>query len=456
MFRPKGITTTKMDIDFCEKYDMFPRGGVVLCAVSGGKDSMYLVEKLRELAPQYGFELCCAHFNHRLRGEESERDSRFVSDYCGKLKIPLFIGAGDVSAFAAENGLGIEEAARTLRYEFLEKTADEIGAVRIATAHTADDNAETMLFNLCRGSGLRGLCGIPPVRGRIIRPMLQTATSEVYKYLEEKGIPHVEDSTNMKDEFTRNRIRHRVVPELRDLNPGFDESLIRCLASLREDEEFLSGLAQSFLASRYCDKTLPAAEFSALPEPVSARVLQLIVTSGLSRAHIDAVRNIASGTERHAYADIPGLRVVREYDKLIFGSASPSDLPKRQVKIGEITDIPEAGLKISCEFIKNCKEVHNSFNIFFFKNDSICGNMFVMSRLEGEKIRLAGRNCTKTLKKLFSEARLNGENKSLVPVLYDEVGPIAIYGLGIAERCSPISGDSVIKVEFSSVSTDII
>ena len=444
-----------MDIDFCEKYNMFPRSGIVLCAVSGGKDSMYLLEKLRELAPLYGFELCCAHFNHRLRGEESNRDSRFISDYCAKLELPCYVGEGDVGDFASENGLGIEEAARFLRYEFLEKTADEIGAVRIATAHTADDNAETMLFNLSRGSGLRGLCGIPPVRGRIIRPMLLTTTSEVYKYLEENAIPYVEDSTNLKDDYTRNKIRHRVVPELRDLNSGFDESLIRCAASLREDEEYLSSLAQSFLAVHYRDKVLSAAEFSALPEPVSARVLQLIVPFGLSRAHIEAVRYIAGGKESHAFADIPGLRVVREYDKLRFGSSPYTEISKRQLKIGGITEIDEAGLEITCEFIKNCKDVHNSFNIFFFKNDSICGNMFVMSRLEGEKIRLAGRNCTKTLKKLFSEAKLNGENKALVPVLYDEAGAIAVYGFGIAERCSPISGDSVIKVEFRPASADI-
>lgn len=443
-----------MDIDFCEKYDMLPKDGVVLCAVSGGKDSMYLLEKLRGLAPRLGFELSCAHFNHCLRGVESDRDSRFVLDYCEKRSIPCYIGSGEVSAFAAENGLGIEEAARILRYEFLEKTADEIGAVRIATAHTADDNAETMLFNLSRGSGLRGLCGIPPVRGRIVRPMLQTTTAEVWRYLEENGIPHVEDSTNNEDDYTRNRIRHRVVPELRNLSLGFDENLIRCAALLREDEEYLTGLAQDFIASNFHDGAMSASELAALPRPVSARVLQIIVPCGLSLTHIEAVRHITDGNDSHAYADIPGMRVVREYDKLIFGATAFSEIPKRQVQIGKITEIPEAGLEISCEFIKNCKEVHNSFNIFFFKNDSICGNMFVMSRSEGEKIHLAGRNCTKTLKKLFSEAKLNGENKALIPVLYDEMGVIAVYGFGIAERCSPAPGDSVVKLEIRTISAD--
>ena len=443
-----------MDIDFCEKYNMLPKDGIVLCAVSGGKDSMYLLARMEEIATENGFELRCAHFDHRLRGAESDRDRQFVEDYCQKRNIPCYIGAEDVSAYAVENGMGIEESARFLRYEFLEKTADEIGACRIVTAHTADDNSETMLFNLARGSGLKGLCGIPPVRGRIIRPMLQTTSAEVLRFLEENGIPHVEDSSNLEDNYTRNKIRHRVVPELREISSNFDKNLIRCAELLREDDEYLISQAKSFVTANFSEGAISASKFAELPKPVSARVLILLVPSVLSSAHIDAVRSIAAGKDSHAYVDIPGMRVVRDYDRLIFGAKELTEIQKRPVQIGGITEIPEAGLEISCQFIKNCKEVHNSFNIFFFKSDSICGNIFVMSRLEGEKIRLNGRNCTKTLKKLFSEAKLNGENKSLVPVLYDEKGAIAVYGFGIAERCAPMMGDSVIKIEIRPTNAD--
>ena len=444
-----------MDIDFCEKYDMFPKGGIVLCAVSGGKDSMYLLAKLRELAPQRGFELRCAHFDHRLRGAESDRDRAFVRDFCKENEIPCYIGSGDVYAYAAEKGLGVEEAARLLRYEFLEKTADEIGASRIATAHTADDNAETLIMNLVRGSGLKGLCGIPPVRGRIIRPLLQVTTEEILNYLEEKAIPHVEDSTNDEDDYTRNKIRHRIVPELKSLNAGFDENLIRCLELLRRDEEYLSILARDFVAANYSEGRVSASKLAALPEPVSARVLQLIVTGGLSEKHIDAVRSLAGGAEQHACADVPGKRVVRDYDALIFGTKELRQIDKRVLVPDTVTQLPEAGLEIACEFINNCREIHNSFNIFFFKSDSIYGKIFVKSRSEGDRIRLSGRNCTKTLKKLFSEAKLNGEGKMLVPVIYDETGVIAVSGFGIAERCKPETGDSVIKVTVKSTGSMI-
>lgn len=453
MFRRKGAIAKKMDIDFCEKYDMFPKGGIILCAVSGGKDSMYMLEKLRELAPKYGFGLCCAHFNHRLRGEESERDQRFVEDWCSERNIPCYIGSADVSAFAEEKGMGIEEAARVLRYGFLEQTADETGANRIATAHTADDNAETLIINLSRGSGLKGLCGIPPVRGRIIRPMLQTTTAEVLRYLEENGIPHVEDSTNESVIYTRNRIRHKIIPELRMLNDGLEENIIRCTSLLREDEEFLASLAKNFVDENFDGASMSASKFSVLAKPVSARVLQEIVPSGLSYVHIETIRAIAGGPDCHAYADIPGMRVRRDYDRLIFGAEEISEITKREIKVGAITPIPEAGFEISCEFIKNCKEIHNSFNIFFFKSDSICDNMFVKSRSEGESIRLNGRKCTKSLKKLFSEAKLNGVRRGLIPVLYDSKGVIAVYGFGIAERCCPDAGDDVLKAEIRPLRT---
>ena len=442
-----------MDIDFCEKYDMFPRAGHILCAVSGGKDSMYLLERLRALAPVYGFELSCAHFDHCLRGAESDRDREFVVAYCKAHEIPCYVGFGDVLSFAAQKGLGTEEAARFLRYAFLEKTADEIGANRIATAHTADDNAETLLLNLVRGSGLKGLCGIPPVRGRIIRPLLETSACEVLRELTEKGIPHVEDSTNDSDDYTRNSLRHRVIPELRSLNYGFDANLLRCQGLLREDEDYLSMLASDFYKSHFENNRVSAAAFAALPRPVSARVLLLAVPQGLTAVHIQAVRSLAASAKQHAFADLPGLRVARDYDSLVFGASTFPALPERVISAGMVTALPEAGLEIFCEFIENAKEVHNSFNIFYFQSDSICGNIFVKSRSEGQKIRLAGRNCTKTLKKLFSEAKLNDADKMRVPVFYDDKGVIAVGGFGIAERCAPRTGTGVIKLTIRPISS---
>lgn len=438
-----------MIIDFAVKHNMLPQGSTVLAAVSGGKDSMCLLHILKGLEKQLGFKLVCAHFDHCLRGEESKRDKSFVENYCAQANIHFVCGSADVAEYAREKGLGIEEAARILRYDFLERTADKLGAQRIATAHTAEDNAETLLMNLSRGCGLTGLCGIPPVRGKIVRPMLEMTTAEVIEYLENNGVPHVEDSSNQSDDYTRNRLRHRVIPELYRINPAFGESAARCISLLREDDEYLSTLAEDFLKDKMQGKSFLVQELVALPPPIFARVVRMASGTEISKAHVEAVQNLLTAKDPHAAADLPGIRVFRDYERLVFGQTETGEITPRTLLSGENLLIPEAGVQISRRKITKCIEIHNSVNTFCFKSGSICGNITVASRRSGENIRLAGRNCTKSLKKLFSEARLNGEGRGAVPVLYDELGAIAVSGLGIAERCIAQSGDDVDIVKIS-------
>jgi len=425
---------------------MLPAGGLILCAVSGGKDSMYLLENLRALAPERGFSVACAHFDHRLRGAESTRDRQFVEDWCRAHGIPCTVGEGDVRAHARENGLSIEEAARELRYAFLERTADELGAARIATAHTADDNAETLLLNLARGTGLRGLCGIPPVRGRLVRPLLTVTSAEVLRWLEENRVPHVEDSTNGTDDCARNVVRHRVLPALRELNGAFDRNAARCIDHLRADETLLDALADDFLAKNRAGNALGAAALAALPEPLAERAVQRMCPRALSQKHIAAVLALAAGENVRGCADVPGVRVTRDRDRLLFGAAVAPAITPRTLHPGETVELTEAEMSASCEFIACSSEIHDSFNIFCFKSDTLCGTITIKSRSDGDKIRLNGRNCTKSLKKLFSEAGLNGPNRASVPVLYDDKGPIAVFGFGLAERCAAKPGDDVLRV----------
>ena len=206
---------------FCGKHDMLPQGGTVLCAVSGGRDSMALLHLLGVLGAEEGFQVAAAHFNHRLR-PAADRDEAFVRSWCAGRGIPLFCGSGDVSAFARETGRSVEDAARELRYRFLEEAAEDLGADRIAAAHHREDNAETVLLHLLRGAALQGLGGIPPVRGRIVRPLLETAREDIDQYIRRHSIPFVEDETNSDTAFTRNRLRLEVLPVL-------EESAIRSI-----------------------------------------------------------------------------------------------------------------------------------------------------------------------------------------------------------------------------------
>lgn len=421
---------------------LIPAGSAVLCAVSGGADSVYLLCRVLELAGERGLTVRAAHYNHRLRADESDRDERFVRDLCFRLGVSLTVGAGDVAAYAAENGLGTEEAARKLRYAFLEKTADAVGAQLILTAHTADDNAETMLMNLARGAGLAGLCGIPPKRGRIARPMLETTRAEVESYLAERGIPHVEDSTNAGNDYARNRVRHTAVPVLRGINPDFAMAASRAAALMRQDEEFLASLAREFLAER-CADGVPARELTELPRPVSSRVVRLLCGTALSEAHTSAILALAGG-EGLGYADVPGLRVTRQTGKLYFGGTEPEPLPDRALPESGILPIPEAGLEIEVSQTVFSGEINSSLNTFFFNYETICGTIFCTSRRSGDRIKLAGRNCTKKLSDLFGERKLTQTRRALTPVLRDSRGVVAVGGFGMAERCVPRAGDRVV------------
>lgn len=437
-------------IELADRFDMLPAGARVLCAVSGGADSVCLLHALTRLGRE--LRLVCAHYNHRLRGEESDRDEAFVRELCAKLAVPFTVGGGDVAGFARDHGLGIEEAARILRYAFLERAAREWGAARIATAHTADDNAETILLNLTRGTGLRGLGGIPPVRGRIVRPLLAVTRREVEEYLRENGLRHVEDSTNAGDGAARNRLRHAVVPVLKELNAGFLQNTARAASLLREDEEYLDSLAREFI--KRCSREngpvrLPVAELLGLPRPVSSRVLRLTAGSELSLKHTEELYGLCRNRSPSAALSLPGMSVRREYGELVFGAPKPAFLPTRQVEPGAAVLLPEAGLLLRSELIPRCQEIHRTFNTFFFQYESICGKLFVKSRSEGEKIELFGRNGTRSLKKLMIDAKIPQWKRGSVPVIADEAGPLAIYGFGQARRCAALPGDRALKIEIT-------
>ncbi|MGN1001378.1 MAG: tRNA lysidine(34) synthetase TilS [Oscillospiraceae bacterium] len=437
---------------FAEKYDMLPPGARVLCAVSGGADSVCLLHLLRG---REDIGLVCAHFNHRLRGEESDRDQRFVEELCAAWGIPFVCGSGDTAAYARDKGLGIEEAARELRYAFLERAAEETGCDRIAAAHSADDNAETVLFNLARGSGLKGLCGIPPVRGRIVRPLLCLTRREIDEYLAAEGLSHVEDSSNAGDGYSRNRIRHHVLPGLREENPAAVENIFAACESLRADEEYLSSQADTFIKENWKDDSLPVSGLTALPPPVMMRVFRALCGSGLSRVHAESLRMLCLNRALSASVDVPGRRVTKELDRLYFGPRpTPRPIDPVELRAGESVALPRAGLQISCQELEKAGEIHNSFNIFYLKSENICGKLRLSSRMEGDSIRLKGRGCTKSVRKLFSEAGLSPEKRILTPVLRDDVGVVAVYGFGTAERCAGEQGDHVIQIQMRKMSEE--
>jgi tRNA(Ile)-lysidine synthase len=453
---------------FAEKHRLFPPNGLVLAAVSGGADSVCLLEALLLLSEKYGFTVAAMHYNHRLRGAESDRDAFFVESLCLDKKIALYTGSGDVSAYADDSGCGIEEAARRLRYVFFHETADKLKAERIATAHTADDNAETVLLNLTRGAGLRGLGGIPPVRGIIIRPMLEVSRSEVLAFLSSRALSYMEDSTNAQLICSRNIVRHRVVPVLKELNPRLTESVQTTAALLREDEAYLQELADVFLsenanAGSFGEQVTKAKSLALLPLPVARRVVRTLAGRAAGAGHVSAVLALCASADVSGEVSLPGCTVYREYDRLVFSQKAalhddaPGGFEPVELEVGGSVLIPELGLRVSyrraddvlsAETSEFTEKINKSFHTFLFNYDKLYGKIVIRPRKTGDKIDLYGRNGTKSLKKLFIENRIPVRKRPLIPVVADDGGVIGVYGLGFDKRTVCRAGDVVAEIIF--------
>ena len=439
-------------IPFADEFDMFPGSGLVLACVSGGADSMALFEVLMDISQDRGFTVGAAHYNHRLRGDESDRDEAFVREVCAARGVPFFSGGGDVKEYAESHGLSLEEAARDMRYGFFYETVKKTGAVKAATAHTADDNAETLLMNFTRGAGAAGLSGIPPVRDIMIRPMLLVSRDEVISFVSGRGVNFVEDSTNALDVFTRNKIRMTVMPVLKGINPKLNESTSATAALLRADEEYLSGIADKFISER----CLPLSRFETdvqellnLPLAVSRRVIRkLYGEKKLTYDHVKAVLKLCSNEKPSARLSLPGMTVYREYGAIVFREIGDIHGFKPIYPEPGEHSIPELSMKITCKILTCGDTINKSLTSFLFKSVDICGRISVRPRREGDTIRILGRIGTKTLKKLFIEHRIPARKRTLIPVIADEKGVLAVYGLGMGSRAVPMPGDLALQLEF--------
>lgn len=420
----------------------------MLCALSGGADSVFMTDVLLKKIKGKNIKLYAAHFNHLLRGAESDRDAEFVADFCKQRDIELIIEKGDVEEYARENKLGTEEAARILRYAFLERAAGKVGADYILTAHNANDNAETILMNLTRGSGLKGLGGIPEQRGSVLRPILDISRREIVSYLEHEGLPFVVDSTNEENIYRRNLMRHEVVPVLEKINPEFTKAVSQTTVLLSEDEFLLNSIAEDFL-SQNGGTSLSIDKLKALPLPILRRAIRKFIGSELSFEHVNSVIGQLAG-EGLRSLDLPGKKISLQYDRLSVDSGEEKELKSRVLNPDEAGSyyIAELGLEIKLQSLLKYEKEEETKNRIAFNSDGIYGKISLTSALAGDKLRLAKRKVTKKISDLFSEARLSAAERRLCPILRDEKGPIFVYGFDKAERVAAKEGRPALRVEF--------
>ncbi|MBE6925614.1 MAG: tRNA lysidine(34) synthetase TilS [Ruminococcaceae bacterium] len=391
---------------FNREYALFSPGDRVICAVSGGADSMALLWGMYMLREKLGIILECAHFNHRLRGAESERDSAFVRQFCADYHIPFHYSAAQV--VAGEKGL--EAAARDARYAYLRSLPG-----KIATAHTADDNAETVLMHLLRGTGLKGLGGIAPQSGNVIRPMLSVTRQEVLAFLEEYSIPYVEDSSNSTDDFLRNRLRHNVVPILRAENPKFAPNVSQMALRLRQDEACLQ--AQT-------PKTASVSHFADMAPAIRARAIAAFLEdAGVKDAgaqQIASVEGLLASKKPSASVSFPGNVVIRrEYDSLKIGAAASLPEPVRLPCPGSVTF---GNWRISARIAEEECNAKYRFTVY------TQGDIYVRSKTSGDRITFAFG--TKSLKKLFIDDKIPAAQRPQIPVIADEKGILGVCGYG--------------------------
>jgi len=446
-------------LEYTNEHEMLPEEGLVLICASGGADSMCLLEVMRHISYESGFTIAVAHYNHMLRGEESDRDEAFVMEVCGEHGIPFYLGRGDVAGYAKRNGLSTEEAARDMRYNFFYDTAEKIGVKRIATAHTMDDNAETIVLNLARGAGANGMSGIPPVRDMVIRPLLHVTRSEIIAFITQREILYVDDSTNSMDVYTRNKIRHSIIPLLKEINPRFNEAASTAAELFRADEEFIEDIADLFVLECCVGLTADAADLAVLPFSVSSRVIRKLYGGNLSFNHVRDVLALCGGDNPSASISLPGMTVYREYDRVVFNAeikGGGDEFAPVYPTPGNSFIILGLGLKITCKS-GSCNDnmselgINTSFTSFLFKSLDICGKITVRSRREGDSIRLKGTSGTKTLKKLFIEKRIPVRKRSLIPIISDDEGVLGIYGIGVGDRAIPKPGDSAVLIVFEEI-----
>lgn len=419
----------------------FPRGGRMLCAVSGGLDSMCLLDYAVRLP---GFTAAAAHFHHGLRGAEADRDEAFVRAWCAEHGIPFVCGRGDTRETARREGLSIEEAARRLRYDFLEHAAAEGGYDAVLTAHHAEDNAETVLLNLIRGTGIDGLAGIPPVRGRFYRPFLQISKAELTAYAAARGLGHVEDSTNADpDAAARNALRSAVLPVLRQLNPRYAQHIARTSELLRGERQVLEKAARAVLSEAEPIPDGVCISWASLCRPAEATaqraVLDLLEQVGgrrrdLSSAHVAAVLALKEGGE----VFLPyGMTAQRQRERL--------EIVRRGAQSGEAALVPGGQVEFGQWQISARREPFSGGLALALPAGAA---LLVTAWRSGDRVFPPGSRGARTFKRACADRGLTPAQRDALPVVRVDGGHAADPEFGVSKEYAPQKKEETVFIRF--------
>ena len=417
--------------NWIKENNMINDGDTVLCAVSGGVDSVVMTHMMYQLAPRLNIKVHGAHFNHHVRpAEETNADEDFARRFCMKTGVTFHVGHGDVYGRVKKTGETVEEAARILRYEFLQKC---LPGAKIATAHHADDNLETMLMRLIRGCGSKGIAGIPPVRDNIIRPVMCLSREEIEQYARENNLDWVTDSTNKTDDYLRNRIRHHIIPLMKAENNNVTVNSVKTAAAIRNETKFIEETAQD----KMCDCSLGNGIYSideirGLSKPIMDKVvMNILYNNGVEYSHEDVTKLIKAfdNYDGMYIVNLSGNRsAVLQSGKLRFRD---TNLGEEGIESAEIKSVWTYWNNKSIERIKidSVDEISKDPYNLMINANKISGKIIVRSMMPGDKIKMPGG--TKSIGRVLKERGVYAEIRHLVPVFCDDNGVIAVSGIGI-------------------------
>lgn len=467
--------------DTIRKYGMLQPGNAVLVAVSGGPDSVCLLHVLHALAKESCISLHVAHLDHMFRGEESREDARFVAALADQLGIPATVEALDVPSYCRERGLSSQAGAREVRYRFLERVAGAVGARRIATGHTATDQAETLLMRLIRGAGLTGLSAIPPVRGRIIRPLIEVTREAVLEELREHRLAFRTDSSNVKPGYTRNRIRLEVLPALSRLNPRVVEAIATAASMLRDEdgalESYVAGAAHRLLKQEDDEVRLDRGAFLSLHPALRRRLLRASVnaaTEGAGELSSDqteeALRFLAEAQTGRAMHLLPDLVLEREYESIVLRPSGTPAAFSVPLALPGVTSLPDLGLEVetrvqdaaaippappSCQGKGAADWGYAEENYRWqavFDYAKIALPLVVRSRRPGDRFHPSGMGGrSKKLQDFFVDEKLSRLRRDRVPILATAHDIVWVVGMRTDGRFLPGPGtEQVLEVRVRS------
>jgi len=423
-----------------EEKQLLTAGETLVIGVSGGTDSTALLHILQSLNKQYqyGWNLHAVHLNHSFRGEESDADAEYVQAICTEWNIPCHSFKRNVSLYMEESGLGSQEASRVLRYELYQQVAEEVGAQKVVLAHHGDDQVETVLFRMLRGTGIHGLAGIPVrrwlVEGKIevVRPLLGIFRSELEEYCRQAGLSPREDSSNASRKYLRNRLRLDVLPLLEGMNVRYREHILQLAKSAEIDEKYLhiasKKALQQVIVQQESNKIMMAVQpFQSCDLALQRRMINLILSYLSTRTewslqHVEAVLRIITGDHPSAELHLPdGVFVQRVYERISFTRGLSSSKPSSycyDLVVPGTTMVWESGTVFHTRVLLSAPDFDQlPANAAVFDLDRLTGKLMVRNRRAGDRLTLLGSAGSKKLKELLIDCKVPKVYRDRIPLL---------------------------------------